>query len=240
VVGGVVVLAGGGVGLYFLLREPDKPRLAGGPGSPGGPRQGGNPTPQPSGYATPQALFDAVVAAEKKKDFKTLVDSLTPEALNEMASQMAVFGMMQQAAPKAPGKDKDKPQDKPSPVLAVMDKHGLSSEVTKKIKVDFTPEGMEKAQREVGKLIKEPAAFTTDMLAASEQKDGPKKPPAQEEDPKLTDLKVNGDKATGTVVRKVAGKEVKEPVEFVKVGGGWKLNPRPKQKDAPKPPKPPG
>ena len=39
----------------------------------------------------------------------------------------------------------------------------------------------------------------------------------------LKDLKIDGDKATATLVRKKGGKDAQEPIEFRKVGGGWKL-----------------
>ena len=39
----------------------------------------------------------------------------------------------------------------------------------------------------------------------------------------LKDLEIKGDKATGTKVKEVDGKEVREPIEFLKVGRSWRL-----------------
>jgi len=37
----------------------------------------------------------------------------------------------------------------------------------------------------------------------------------------LKDVEVAGTKARGGAVEKVNGKEIKQPIDFVKVGGGW-------------------
>jgi hypothetical protein len=43
--------------------------------------------------------------------------------------------------------------------------------------------------------------------------------------PKLTEVKIDGDKATGVPVLTIDGKEQKGSVEFVKVGDGWRIIP---------------
>ncbi len=193
---------------------------------------------QPAGktYDSPQAVFDAAQAAQDKDDYKSFVNCLSPEDQKQMASRLAFLGMVQQPAAQTDEKLRDQFKN----VLAVMDKHGLGYDVTQKIKPEKTPEGAAKAQREVGALIKDPAAFDADMMEAlSKTEPFTHKPPAGQVVPKLTDVKIDGDKATGTVVVTLNGMDRKSPIEFVKVDGGWKLAPPPEPPPTAPAPTPP-
>ena len=173
-------------------------------------------------FDSPQAVFDAAQAARDKNEFKTFVDCLAPEAQKQFASSLAFGALNQQSA--AQGDAKLKEQFKL--ILAVLDKNGLTYDVTKKIEIDPNPEGVAKARRAVGALIKEPTAFAADMMEAySKTEPFNQKPPGDPPVPKLADVKIDGDKATGTVVVSFNNMEVRQPTEFVKVGGGWKIAP---------------
>jgi hypothetical protein len=229
-IGGVLLLlGGGGVGLYFLLRGDSKPKTAGGPKSDGDDNKG----PKAVVYSTPQAVFDAVNAALKKKDYKTFIDCFMPEAQKDQVGRMAFGALSQQAA--AQGEVKGRPnkfKEQYKHILAVLDKHGLKYEVTKKIQRDLSPAGMKKGQREVGALIKDPAAFFVDMMEALAKTPGMGPPPDMAlPEMKLTELKITGNKATGVVVTNFAGKERKEPVEFARTDAGWRVAPDPKKED---------
>jgi hypothetical protein len=176
-------------------------------------------------YKTPQAVFEAAFAAQKKGDDRTFIGCLAPWTQRKMAAAVAFSGLHQQFAAQGPKGEKYKEQFKM--ILAVLDKHGLSHDVTKKFEGRL---GKEKEQeaiiRELGGLIKEPVAFFGDLQEAysrTEPFNRKRDLPAVEA--KLTDVKIDGDKATGTAILKVDGKEVKHPADFIKVGGGWRLAP---------------
>src|SRR5579872_1879551 len=104
-------------------------------------------------YATPQAVFDAAQAAQKKQDFKTLVGCFTPEAQKGMAAGLAFGALNQQAA--ARGDEKLRKQFKL--ILDALDKHGLTEEAAKKVNLKpADAKEAEKAQQQVQGLIKDP------------------------------------------------------------------------------------
>jgi hypothetical protein len=110
-----------------------------------------------------------------------------------------------------------------------MDKHGLTEKATREVKESKDPKENEKAKKAALELVKDPEAFLADFLAAFDSIGGVKDENKVKE--KLTDVKTDGDKATGTIVRTFKGKddkevEVKEEVRFVKVDGSWRMIPQ--------------
>lgn len=184
------------------------------------------------GYNTPQAVFDAAQSAQKKEDFKTFVGCLAPEAQKEMAAGLAFGGLNQQAAARAD----EKLRTQYKPILDTLDKHGLTDEVGKKVNLKpASPQEGEKVQRELLGLIKDPAAFAVDMMTAYSKTEPFNRKPPDMPTPELTDVKVDGDKARGTVLVKAQGREFRQPIAFVKVGGSWKLAPQPQPAPPPRP-----
>src|SRR5262249_26694946 len=59
-------------------------------------------------YKTPQAVFDALVAAMTKKDYRTMVDCYSPEAMKQLAAEHAFQGLMFRDTAEGRDKDKDK------------------------------------------------------------------------------------------------------------------------------------
>jgi len=190
-------------------------------------------------YKTPQECFDDAAAAMVKKDRTAMLACFTPEAHKQMAADMAVQGISMRAEMTGKSaKDKDKAEKdeallkKYKQLFDVLDKHGLTEAATKDLKVkDFRPT---KQNREaVVKLVKDPAAFAAAFLTALDKfGEGA---PRDEPKPTLTGVKIDGDKASGTVVVKFKVKakdkdtedvrERKQPLTFSKVNGGWLIDP---------------
>lgn len=178
-------------------------------------------------YKTPRAVFDAFLAATNKRDAAAFVSCLSPDGLKDMAGGRAVagIGLRLQAA-----KD-EKAAKRLAGLFAVLDRHGLTEKATRGITPGRTRKEHEKASEAALELIKDPAAFLADLLV---EDDKLSKGKGEKLEAKLTELKVDGDKARGIVVIKDPDRERKTPFEFVKVGDGWKLNPRPKETDTAK------
>jgi hypothetical protein len=178
------------------------------------------------GSDSPQAVFETATSAQKKEDFKTYTACLSPEAQKQQAADLAFGALSQQQAAHGPMGEKYREQFKL--ILAVLDKHGLTYDVTKKFKTDLTdPKAIQQTRRELEGLIKDPGAFAADMMEAYAKTQSLHQGKLPQIEYKLTDVKVQGDKATGVAVMTMEGKEQKQPVGFVKVGGSWKIAPEP-------------
>ena len=197
-------------------------------------------------YKTPQEVFDAVLTAKDKRDARAMVECFTPEAVKQIATDIATQGFfLRDRAEGKFGKDQGKDAveaeaKKLKPLLDVLDKHGLTEKATKDLRpANFRPT---KEQREgLQKLIKDPEKLVVDFMTAQAKIEPPPPQGKDQPKPKLSDVKIDGDKATANVVVTLkAGnesKEIKQPVRFQKVNGGWRVNPQPdrdKPDDAPK------
>lgn len=176
-------------------------------------------------YKTPQEVFDTFVVALKKRDAVIFVGCLTPDSVKHLAGERALRALATRNRVEK-SKDKDE-QLKYKPMLDVLDKHGLTAKATK----DIDPSAFQQRQKSISTLrdlIKDHAAFLTQILAA----DAKINPKDKNDDvtPKLTGVKTEGNKATATVVISVNGMDIKQPIEFHKVGDGWKIDPQPKPK----------
>jgi hypothetical protein len=194
----------------------------------------GAPAPEPvTGYASPKAVFDAAVKASKKKDFKAFATLLTPDSQGKLASQLAGLGLMFKAfsAFDKEGKMKDKLAD----FDKIMDKHGLTKDVMGKLKQTKDTKEIEANNKVIVAAVKDKPAFVGDVMKWLDAANPGKNKGGPLDEAELKDLKVTGDKATGTVVSKVGGKDKEEPMDFAKVGGGWRIVlPEPKTTPAPR------
>jgi len=180
-------------------------------------------------YKTPEACFDAARAAYEKGDFAAFVACIAPDAQKDLASKLGLE-LVSSRAMVEELKDNDQReamQKAFGPVNEVLDRHGLTPKATKEIRKGKDGEENEKAKKAVLKLVKDPEKFLADVLAAFDKLSGPNKEKTKD---KLTDVKIDGDKATGVIVTTRKGKddndvERKEKVQFVKVGGGWRMIP---------------
>src|SRR5262245_55215398 len=185
--------------------------------------------PKAKVYETPQDVFDAYVAAEKKDDYKTMFRCLSPRAQKEMAVSFAgALASNRAALEELKGKDAQDAVKKMKPIYDVFDKHGLTAKVTKELDSKDARE-KEKAKQAVLAALKDPEAFLVELFTAASKTGLEKYDPSGPATLKLTKVKIRGDKATGVVVRTTKGKDDKEKVEiepanFVKVGGGWRID----------------
>ena len=171
--------------------------------------------------ATPQAVFDAAIRAEKKGDYKTFVSLYDPKSrllvTGRLVATSAMFKLYIASKEGAKYKDKAPELDK------LLAKHGVGREALAKA----TPGGKlgkmpnEKTLIELGKTVKDQGAFAHEIIPFMEGLGMTKK--SDDSLAELKDLEIEGDKATGVKVKRVDGKEVREPVEFVKLGRSWHL-----------------
>lgn len=195
-------------------------------------------------YKTPQEVFDAVFTATQKRDARTLIGCFTPEMQRQMAAESAAQGLFfrDQAEGKLiKDKDKDKKNDKLvkqyQPLFDVLDKHKLDAKATKDLNVKPWTKLTDQQRETILKLIENPAAFAVDWLVAYDKVEPPRPLPRM----KLADVKIEGDKASGTVVTvaskkekdKELTKEEKVPVTFRKIDGSWRIEPPPETREAP-------
>lgn len=189
-------------------------------------------------YASPDAVFKAMGKAMEKDDYKTFSACLSTESLEALSGGMAVGGVFQVEFAKALDKS-GKTLKKLEPIVAVLKKHGLTESVVKKM-MEKMPKAKPKDKaeemkllREFSKPLKDKAGFLADYLAAMKKVEpGKGKLMAEVKDMKLENVKIDGNKATGSV----GEKDKKTEFTFVKEGGSWKVNmPLPKAKDAASP-----
>jgi hypothetical protein len=173
------------------------------------------------GHKTPEDAFKAARTSLEKEDWKGFSDCLTDDSRDQMAGGFVMIGVMMKLVG-SPGGDEAKAKLKP--IDDVLAKHGLTDEVMKKMpdeKPGKDPESAKKAMKKLVEPIKDKGAFIADMMAAMKKMGDGKKENSipLPKDAELKDVKIEGDTAKGFVVTK----EKKEPIEFRKVGGGWKI-----------------
>lgn len=189
------------------------------------------PSPEPPGGAgyckDPQAVFEAYEKATQKRDYKTVIDCIAPAARKDYAAQIAVQALLLKGSRFANAEKAVKP------MLEVMAKHGLTEKALADITVSSRDrETVKKAQAGLGKLIKRPEAFALEMLAAKGKmlkalSTGRvvRRPPMKRPPMKLEDVKVEWDKASGTMVIDLGGRQLKRQVDFLKGPNGWRMLP---------------
>jgi len=184
--------------------------------------------PKAKVYKTPQDVFDAFVVAGQKDDHKTVAALLAPQAQKDVAAILAILiGADRPMLEESKEEDAQKLLKTFKPVYDTMDKHGVTVKVLEKVKKSKDKKEMEKSKKAVLAVIKDPEAFIVDVMTAVDKLGfGGEKAKTKEE---LKDLKIDGDKAKGTLVRttKFEDKESvkKEPIEFVKINGSWRVIP---------------
>jgi len=203
-------------------------------GAPPAAGQGGKE--QATLYATPQAAFDAFLAASKKEDMKALCHTLTDETVSQMTGALVFMGLFMKGFMELGAKE-DKSGDTTKAIKALDDvfaRHGLTKEKMDKVapkqkdpteKLD--QKALEAAMQKLASLVKDRCAFLDDFVKTMKKlpgKQGEGFSMVPEGTVKLTDLKVQGDKASGTIATSKDGKDMRDPISFKKVGGGWKID----------------
>lgn len=170
-------------------------------------------------YDSPQKVFDAAVAAAGKEDWTTFMACLTEDSRDGFTGAVMIGAVMMKGFAEI---DKEKGKDAAKAIDEALKKHGLDEETLKKdMPKGPGAAGGREALKKLVAPVKDKPAFIADVMAAF------KKLGAKEMDKnfggELKDLKVDGEKATATLKRTQNGREKIEPIEFRKVGGGWKI-----------------
>jgi hypothetical protein len=198
-------------------------------------------------YKTPQAVFDALVQANKAGNWKQFCNRLTPESRDMVAGVLVLAGSdIKSSLDAAVAKEKD--EDKRAflkgmmkevfkPVTEAYEKHGVTEKHLQKtggmMMLAFTGGDRDKVKKllsNAAKPVKDRTAFIDDLLSAMKKLEKmfgkAKKGSAFDffpADAKLEDLKVEGDTAMGTLVGTKKGVEKREPIHFKKYQGGWRV-----------------
>jgi hypothetical protein len=176
-------------------------------------------------YSTPDAAFKGMQTAAEKEDWKAFCETLTDDSRDMMAGSMAFGGMFMSKMGALGAKEEDKAKLKT--IDEVLKKHGLTEEHFSKLPKDPMPKdkaGQQAAMRKMVEPVKDKAAFVGDMMKSmkSLSKDGESNF-SMIKSAKLEELKVEGDTAKGVIVTQIKGQDKREPVEFRKVSGSWRV-----------------
>jgi hypothetical protein len=172
-------------------------------------------------YKTPRAAFEAALAASKKGDVKGYMACLTPGSQRRMASGLA----LQSLGLRARAREDEDFHDRARPVLAVMSKHGITARATRDIRRPRDAEEAAKARRTLAELIKKPAAFAVEYLNALKKAGLVKKLPPPMPPGELRDVKIDGERATGSFILKIGDQQRIQTLRFARIEGSWKLIP---------------
>jgi hypothetical protein len=223
--GGLVLVVGVVVALLLFLPRAKDPGKAP-PGPLGGPFQ----PPKPRGHQSPQEAWDAFIAAHKSKDSKKLVECLSPESRRAAAVELAYGGILFRSVAKNDPTGGLASQRKPT--LDALDKHGLTADATKNVApaLNFDPnqppnlkDALQRKNSLAG-MIKDHEGLLADLLAAGyQEKFDPNS--AVLDGATLKDVKIEGNTATGTIVKQVANVQKETPVQFTKTDDGWFIVP---------------
>jgi hypothetical protein len=175
------------------------------------------------GYSSPEAVAVAAKAAIDKKDMGAFYDCLTEESQQVMVGAMVMAGSMMQmmsamaaiGGPEAMAEAKKEVGDVP----AVMEKHGLTEESLKGANSDPTKEKMQ-AMAGLAEAVKDKRSFVYDMFSALDKLKAGGPELSQNFSGELSDLKIDGDKATATLMTPRG----EEELDFHKTAAGWRLH----------------
>lgn len=171
----------------------------------GGGKTGGSSS---AGGESPDSVFAKSMAAAKDKDMKTFASCLTPESQTMFATQFVLMGGMLTAM-KEEGK---------ADFEAILKKHGLE-----KPPAEGSSENVEGTMKKAIEGVKDRPQLVSDLAGWMQKYGG--EGSDMKADGTLKDVKIEGDKATGTVVTKKSdGSDKTEPVEFHRIDGKWYLH----------------
>ena len=166
-----------------------------------------------SAGATPEATFDSMKSAAAKKDWAGMIACTTVESQDELIGGMAI---MYQLFGAIPGQE-----EKMKGARDILTKHGVNLEMAK----DASPVGStEEAMKALSAGVKDKVSCAGELVAWVESNEDMKKSGGTPSDvlkKTLSDVKIEGDVATGKLTSKMDGKELTEEQRFKKVGGKW-------------------
>jgi hypothetical protein len=153
--------------------------------------------------SSPEAVFKEAKRSAETKDWKSFYGCCDPENARQMLAGLVMaagFSVMQ---------DKDGEKE----LKELLHRHGLDAEKQGSMKGDSKPDLAP---------VKDPAACFGDLMTFCEKKSkGADMNSMLRLQGDLTDVKIDGDKATGTVALKNGPKS---PIAFVRLKGSWYLS----------------
>jgi hypothetical protein len=160
--------------------------------------------------SSPEATFKTFTSAMEKRDFKTALSTMTPESQDTMVAGITSATMVVTM---------ENP-DKKVEVEKIDAKHGVQ-------KIDFSKKSLEELKTAADSTyanVKDKGAYLSEIMQWLEknQPAGMPNPSKAVTDIKLTDVKIEGDTAKGTVKR--TSSEMSQPIEFKKVNGVWLIS----------------
>ncbi len=177
---------------------------------------------------SPQAVFRAAREAAAAYRWKEFCSYLTPDARDTLAASLSIAGnMMRRMAAMAERAGNAQitadMRKKTDPVVKVLDRHGVPTDAIDD--ADSQLLAADKPPRElIEKIvspISDPNQFIADIMEALLQVPGER--PFEAFAGELADVKIDGNHATGTLVLAKDGKEDRQPVEFRKIDGQWRI-----------------
>jgi hypothetical protein len=168
------------------------------------------------GASTPEAAFQNMKKAAQDKNWRAYCNCLTEESQDTMAGMMVLSGSMMQALGGLAGNQNQVGEK----IKGVFEKHGLSADAVEKLKNEGPPMSMDKGLSSLSSAIKDRAGFLADMMEVMSEFGDAKKVTPVMDDATLTDVKIEGDTATGTVT--AGGRS--GPMHFKRVGSQWKID----------------
>jgi hypothetical protein len=181
-------------------------------------------------YKSPEDVFNVFMTAAEKDDWKAACECMTDETRDQLAAGLVLIAGFAEGFAKT---EAEKARFKP--LLDVLAKHlpaPAQKEEKPKPANKFDTAGaedFEKAMMKSVEGIKDRNAFIADMMTVLKQvPDGgmanvSKSQLLQYKNAKVEELKIHGDTATGFAVAKRDGQEARQPIGFKKVGEGWKI-----------------
>lgn len=185
--------------------------------------------------SSPEDAYNAATAAAQKNDYRTYTKYLTPGSLDQLAIGLLSSAEAIDADRKsgtvsgrpAPDADEQKQWDK---VQQVLEKHKINL-----ADLEADPSTADSADAEVViraildqrkhviDQIKDKPGFVHDMMQAYRRPEDEEQAKAAPES-KLTDVKIDGERATAKVKFKYEGKEIVSPVYFRRLEGAWRID----------------
>jgi hypothetical protein len=183
------------------------------------------------GHRSPEAVFTAARQAVEREDWRGFCGCLTPPSRDLLVGSM-VHNVSQIVAARsfaaASGLGAGQTVDaKVQPILDVLQRHRLDDETVQRMakELPWMPSASD-AERVDQTLapIRDRNGFVADMIEALKQiNNRPAVTPIATQS-ELTEVKIDGERATGMVVSTADGRESKESMAFQRSGGGWKIH----------------
>jgi hypothetical protein len=183
------------------------------------------PQPTATGEERPEAVWEAVKAANASRNHRAFIEGFSPASQKDMAARQAYHLLSVRDVDGGSEKRTAELRAEYKPIIDALDKHGLTAEATKSINTLAGRDLEDKNIEKLAALIKDPAGLWADLKTAYAKRPGKRDEPSTEFEGKLTNVKINGDKATAVLVQSGPDGVFKAPVVFIKVSGKWKLAP---------------